>query len=106
GAFFSVWTIQRKQEIAVLRAIGAPVRYLLRDGLSQATLLLLIFTALGIGLGVGMGTAMPAGMPFDLEFGPIIVAAALTIALGLVGAAVSILRITRVDPLSALGGNR
>lgn len=106
GAFFSVWTIQRKQEIAVLRAIGAPVRYLLRDGLSQATLLLLIFTALGIGLGIGMGSAMPAGMPFDLEFGPIVVAAALTIVLGLIGAAVSILRITRVDPLSALGGNR
>ena len=106
GAFFSVWTIQRKQEIAVLRAIGAPVWYLLRDGLGQAALLLVIFTAVGIGLGVGMGTAMPDGMPFALEAGPIAVAATLTIVLGLVGAAVSILRITRVDPLTALGGNR
>ncbi|HEY4535623.1 MAG TPA: ABC transporter permease [Enteractinococcus sp.] len=106
GAFFSVWTIQRKQEIAVLRAIGAPVRYLLRDGLSQALLLLLVFTALGLGLGVALGAAMPAGMPFDLEIVPITVAAAFTIALGLIGAAVSILRIARVDPLTALGGNR
>lgn len=106
GAFFSVWTIQRKQEIAVLRAIGAPVRYLLRDGLSQALLLLLVFTALGVGLGVALGAAMPAGMPFDLEIVPITVAAAFTIALGLIGAAVSILRIARVDPLTALGGNR
>lgn len=63
GAFFSVWTIQRKQEIAVLRAIGAPVWYLLRDGLGQAALLLVIFTAVGIGLGVGMGTAMPDACP-------------------------------------------
>lgn len=106
GAFFSVWTIQRKQEIAVLRAIGAPVRYLLRDGLSQALLLLLVFTSLGVGLGVALGAAMPAGMPFDLEIVPITVAAAFTIALGLIGAAVSILRIARVDPLTALGGNR
>lgn len=106
GAFFSVWTIQRKQEIAVLRAIGAPVRYLLRDGLGQALLLLLFFTAVGVGLGVGLGAAMPDGMPFDLEFGPIAVAAGLTIALGLIGAGISILRITRVDPLTALGGNR
>src|SRR5699024_8051028 len=74
GAFFSVWTIQRKKEIAVLRAIGAPVRYLLRDGLGQAALLLVVFTAVGIGLGVGMGTAMSDGMRFALEAGPIAVA--------------------------------
>ena len=106
GAFFSVWTIQRKQEIAVLRAIGAPVRYLLRDGVTQAALLLMIFTALGIGAGLGLGAAMPAGMPFALEGGPIAIAAALTITLGLVGAVISIIRIARIDPLTALGGNR
>jgi len=106
GAFFSVWTIQRKQEIAVLRAIGAPVRYLLRDGISQAAILLLAFTVLGIAAGVGLGSAMPAGMPFDLESTPIITAAALTVILGLAGAAISIVRIARIDPLSALGGNR
>lgn len=106
GAFFSVWTIQRKQEIAVLRAIGAPVRYLLRDGLAQAALLLLVFTLVGLGAGVGLGAVMPAGMPFLLEMGPIAIAAALTIALGLIGAAISIIRIARIDPLTALGGNR
>ncbi|ASN39355.1 ABC transporter permease [Arthrobacter sp. 7749] len=106
GAFFSVWTIQRKQEIAVLRAIGAPVRYLLRDGVTQAALLLVLFTALGIGAGLGLGAAMPDGMPFALEGGPIATAALLTIALGLIGAVISIIRIARIDPLTALGGNR
>lgn len=106
GAFFSVWTIQRKQEIAVLRAIGAPVRYLLRDGITQAALLLVLFTAIGIGAGLGLGAAMPEGMPFALESGPIATAAVLTISLGLIGAAISIVRIARIDPLAALGGNR
>lgn len=106
GAFFSVWTIQRKQEIAVLRAIGAPVRYLLRDGVTQAVLLLVLFTAIGIGAGLGLGAAMPAGMPFALEGAPIAIAAILTIVLGLIGAVVSIIRIARIDPLTALGGNR
>jgi putative ABC transport system permease protein len=106
GAFFSVWTIQRKQEIAVLRAIGAPVRYLLRDGVTQAALLLVLFTAVGIGAGLGLGAAMPAGMPFALEGGPIAIAAILTIILGLIGAIISIIRIARIDPLTALGGNR
>ncbi len=106
GAFFSVWTIQRRHEIAVLRAIGAPVRFLLRDGLAQAALLLVLFTAVGLAAGVGLGAAMPAGMPFALEYGPVMSAAFMTIVLGLVGAAVSIVRIARIDPLTALGGQR
>ena len=106
GAFFSVWTIQRRHEIAVLRAIGAPVRFLLRDGLAQAALLLVLFTAVGLAAGVGLGAAMPAGMPFALEYGPVMSAALMTIVLGLVGAAVSIVRIARIDPLTALGGQR
>ena len=49
---------------------------------------------------------MPTGVPFSLEGGPIAVATGLSIALGLLGAAVSIVRIAKVDPLTALGGNR
>lgn len=106
GAFFTVWTINRTHDIAVLRAMGASSRYLLRDSLAQATILLVGFTAVGVGLGVAMGAAMPAGMPFDLEPAPIAVATGLTIALGLAGAAAAVVRITRVDPLRALGGQR
>lgn len=106
GAFFTVWTIQRKHEIAVLRAIGASTGYLLRDGLAQAAILLLGFTALGVAAGLGLGTAMPEAMPFALEAAPIAVATALTIGLGLIGAAVAVVRISRIDPLTALGGQR
>lgn len=106
GAFFTVWTIQRTHEIAVLRATGASRGYLLRDSLAQAAILLVGFTAVGVAAGVGMGAAMPDAMPFDLEAGPIAVASAVTITLGLVGAAIAVLRITRIDPLRALGGQR
>ncbi|WP_422934663.1 ABC transporter permease [Sinomonas sp. P47F7] len=106
GAFFTVWTIQRKHELAVLRAIGASAGYLLRDGLAQAAMLLGAFTALGVGAAVVLGALMPSTAPFSLEPAPVAVATALTIGLGLAGAGVAILRIARVDPLTALGGNR
>jgi len=106
GAFFTVWTIQRAGDLAVLRAMGASSRYLLRDSIAQATLVLVVFTSIGVAAGVAMGAAMPAAMPFELEAGPIAVASVLTIVLGLAGAAVSVLRITRIDPLAALGGRR
>ena len=106
GAFFTVWTIQRTHDIAVLRAVGASSRYLLRDSLAQAAILLVGFTAIGVAAGVGMGAAMPDAMPFDLEPAPIAIASALTIGLGLLGAAVAVIRIVRIDPLRALGGQR
>jgi putative ABC transport system permease protein len=106
GAFFTVWTIQRTHEIAVLRAIGASTRYLLRDGLTQAALLLVGFTLAGVAAGIGLGMLMPDTMPFALEFAPIAVAMALTIGLGLLGAAAAVVRIGRIDPLDALGGQR
>lgn len=106
GAFFTVWTIQRSHELAVLRAMGASARYLLRDGLAQAAILLLVFTAVGVAVGVGLGALMPDGMPFALEAPAIAVASAVTILLGLLGAAVAVLRVTRIDPITALGGAR
>ncbi|MCD4525315.1 FtsX-like permease family protein [Nocardioides sp. cx-173] len=107
GAFFTVLTIQRRQEIAVLRAMGASTGYLLRDSLLQSLVLLVLSAGLGIGVGLAAGAAISStAMPFALEVGPIVGATALLLALGLLGAAAAVVRITRVDPLTALGGNR
>ncbi len=107
GAFFTVLTVQRKQEISVLRAMGASTSYLLRDSLAQSLILLVVSVAVGVGVGVAAGAGLASTpMPFALEAAPIAGASALLIGLGVAGAAVAVLRITRVDPLSALGGSR
>lgn len=107
GAFFTVWTIQRKHEIAVARAMGASTAFLVRDTLGQAAIVLVGSTAVGVGAGVGLGAFLTSTpMPFELEAGPLALAAALMVGLGLLGAALSVGRIARVDPLTALGGQR
>ncbi|MGP7961528.1 ABC transporter permease [Sanguibacter sp. A247] len=107
GAFFTVVTIQRTHEIAVLRAMGASTRYLLRDSLAQSAILLLASTTVGVGVGLLLGAGLAStSMPFGLELRAVALASGLTILLGMIGAAVAVLRITRVDPLNALGGNR
>ncbi|TQF69026.1 ABC transporter permease [Rhodococcus spelaei] len=107
GAFFTIWTVQRSRELAVLRAMGASTGFLLRDGLVQAVVVLLGSIAVGVPLGLGLGSGLEgSGMPFALETGPVVNGAVLLAALGLVGAAVAIVRITRVNPLTALGENR
>ncbi|WP_114424211.1 ABC transporter permease [Nocardioides houyundeii] len=107
GAFFTVLTIQRKQEIAVMRAMGAGTGYLLRDSLFQSMLLLVVSVAVGVGLGLAAGAGLSGtAMPFALEAAPIALASVLLVLLGMLGAGIAVLRITKVDPLTALGGNR
>jgi putative ABC transport system permease protein len=107
GAFFTVLTIQRTPEIAVLRALGASTRYLLADSLTQSLVLLVVSTVIGVGFGLAVGALIASSpMPFALSAEPIISASVLLVVLGLAGATIAVLRITRVDPLTALGANR
>lgn len=107
GAFFTVWTIQRSGDVAVLKALGASTPYLLRDALGQAVVMLALGTGLGTALAAGAGALIGRGAaPFVLDAATVLVPAAVMIALGALGAALSIRRITAVDPLTALGSAR
>lgn len=107
GAFFTVWTIQRSGDIAVLKALGASTAYLLKDALGQAVVMLALGTGAGTALAAGFGALISGGaVPFVLDAATVLVPAAVMIALGALGAALSIRRITAVDPLTALGSAR
>ncbi|MFD5654032.1 ABC transporter permease [Streptomyces sp. NPDC127039] len=107
GAFFTVWTIQRSGDVAVLKALGASTAGLLKDALGQAVVLLAGGTLLGTGIAAVLG-ALVAGsaVPFLLTPATVLLPAAVMILLGALGAALSIRRITSVDPLTALGSAR
>ncbi|MCX3063009.1 ABC transporter permease [Streptomyces beihaiensis] len=106
GAFFTVWTIQRSADIAVLKALGSSTAYLLRDALGQAVLLLVAGAAVGTGLAALVGRFVPKDVPFVLEPGAALGPAAVMTVLAVAGAALSVRRITAVDPLAALGTAR
>ncbi|MFJ4715455.1 ABC transporter permease [Streptomyces sp. NPDC088785] len=106
GAFFTVWTIQRSGDIAVLKALGSSTGHLLRDALGQAAVMLVGGTALGTGLAALVGAFVPDGVPFLMEPLTTVGPAAVMTVLGALGAALSIRRITAVDPLTALGSVR
>ncbi|MCP2328363.1 putative ABC transport system permease protein [Hamadaea flava] len=107
GAFFAVWAIQRKQEVAVLRAMGASTGWVLRDALTQAFMLLTGAVIVGVGIGLALGVPVAgSGVPFALSTPSVAAAAIALIVLGLIGAAAAVIRLTSVDPATALGGNR
>ncbi len=106
GAFFTVWTVQRGTDIAVLKALGSSTGYLLRDALGQALVLLLAGTAIGTVVAAGLGAFAASAVPFVLSPSTVLPPAVAMVLLGLAGAAVSLRRVTAVDPLTALGSAR
>ena len=105
GAFFTVWTISRSGDVAVLKALGASTRYLLRDAIGQAALVLVLGVGLGVGLAVAAATALASVVPVEVTNATTALPALALIALGLAGAALAITRIARIDPHAALAAH-
>jgi putative ABC transport system permease protein len=107
GTFFTVWTIQRNGDVAVLKALGASTPNLLKDALGQAVALLAGGTLIGTGIAAALGALVVGStVPFLLTPATVLLPAVVMILLGALGAALSIRRITSVDPLTALGSAR
>ena len=106
GAFFTVWTIQRSPDLAVLKAMGAKTSTLIGDAVGQAGLLLLIGGGIGAALAAAAGMFAKDAVPFVLNASTTLVPLVLLIVLGLAGALVSVRRIATIDPNSALGALR
>ena len=102
GAFFTVWTMNRAGDLAVVKALGGATSYLVRDALGQALVVLVAGVGLGTGLAaVGAALARDA-VPVVVAAPTFLVPAALLVVLGMVGAAAAVWRITSVDPHAAL----
>lgn len=104
-SFLTIWTIQRTQDIAILRALGASRGFLFKDALAQAALVLAAGSLLGTLAAWALGSYLQGLLPFQLS-ALILLGPALGIwILGMLGALGALSRVTTVDPLLALGGN-
>jgi putative ABC transport system permease protein len=104
GSFFTVWTIQRRREIGLQKALGASTGAVLRDALGQVMIVLVVATALGAAIGFALGQVIERGeVPFALGPATVAGAAAILVVSGTLGMLVGIRKVTSVDPMIALG---
>ncbi len=107
GAFFTVWTIQRTQEIGLVKALGASNAYLMRDALGQVVMLMVAGVIVGVAIALQLGQVfVEGGFPFAMEIEAALAAALFLVLAGLAGSALSVRLITRVDPIIALGAQK
>ena len=103
GVFFYVLTLQKTYQFGILKAIGARNGFLSRAIVSQVFLLSLVSIAAGVLLTYGTAAILPEGMPFHLEAQTIAVYAVILLLIAVLSSWISVRRISKIDPLIALG---
>ena len=106
GAFFAVWGMQRRREVAILKALGASTATVVRDSLGQAAIVLAVGVGGGVALVALLGSAIGGSVPFVVSASTTLTPALLLAGLGIVGAAVTLRPVVTADPTTALGAAR
>jgi putative ABC transport system permease protein len=105
GSFFTVWTIQRRSEIGLQKALGASTGKVLQEALGQVLIVLAAATFAGAAVGYVLGKLIEGGdVPFSLGLRTVLGSAGILIVSGAVGMLVGVRKVTSVDPIIALGG--
>ncbi|MFN3339629.1 MAG: FtsX-like permease family protein, partial [Dietzia sp.] len=106
GAFFAVWGMQRRRDVAVIKALGASTAAVVRDSVGQAAVVLAVGIGTGVGIAALFGAVAGGAVPYIVSPATTVLPAALLAVLGLAGAAVSLRPVVTADPATALGALR
>lgn len=103
GVFFYVMTMQKTNQFGIMKAIGASNGFLSKAIVSQVFVLSLISIVVGVVLTYGTAAIMPKGMPFKLETTLVVTYSVILLVIAMLSSLVSVRKITKIDPLKALG---
>lgn len=104
AAFFYVLTLQKLDQLGILKAIGAGTASLAVALVFQVMLLSAISVSAATGVVIGASAFLPDGMPFVLSFELVGTMAALFLGVAAAGSLLSIYKVHQVDPLDAMKG--
>lgn len=103
GVFFYVLTLQKANQFGVMKAIGANNRFLAKAIVSQITLLASVSIGIGVLLTYGTAAIFPSGMPFALDPMLVLTYAVVLLVVSVFSSLISVRKITKIDPLQAIG---
>lgn len=110
GFFFLILTVQKTPALTLLRAVGAPTSYLVRNLLVQIVLVLAAGAVVGIALTLAAVQASSSGaLTVRVDPGTVVQTLVVLFVVSMIGGWASIRRVGKVDPISAtttVGGMR
>ena len=103
GFFFLILTVQKTAALTLLRAMGAPARYLVRSLIQQVVLVLGVALLVAEGLLKSATASVNTGLPLAIDARALVISAVVVAAFSLLGVASSVWRILHIDPFQAVG---
>lgn len=103
AVFFYVITIQKSQQFGILKAIGTRTAYLKQSVTLQVLLLSVGSLVVSMLLIQVVQAILPSGLPFQLLPSTLLLTCGAFIIMSLMGALLSVWKITRIDALDAIG---
>ncbi|MCM1545555.1 MAG: FtsX-like permease family protein [Clostridiales bacterium] len=104
GVFYFILTIQKHKQFGVMKAIGVNMKSLAAIVTIQVCIVAVFGTVVAGLFTFIMSLVIPPTMPFYLKVGNVFIIAAAFIAISIASSLISILSISKVDPMKVIGG--
>ena len=106
GIFFYVLTLQKIQQVGILKALGASNIFLFKQMLLQVLTIIVIGVIVSAGAAYGtysLLSRLPQTVPISFTIETFLITSALFIVTGLIGLIFSLRKVSKVDPIIAIG---
>lgn len=104
GIFHYILTLQKKKQFGVMKALGTSNGKLAGIVICQVSILSVFAGIVSLGLTFGMAAGLPETMPFYLKTENAIVVTLSFVVISVLSSVLSIINISKVDPITAIGG--
>lgn len=105
AVFFYIINLQKLRDFGTLKALGTTTNYLVKHVISEMGLLSLVAILISFGVTFALSSVMPASMPFSISSTVVLGTGAIFLLITLISASLSLLKVIKVDPIKAIGGN-
>jgi len=104
GIFNYILTLQKQKQFGVMKAVGMRNGELAGMVISEVLIISVFAAAASLVLTFAMAAAIPEKMPFYLEAPDAVAVTAAFVAISVLSSMLSVVNISRIDPVKAIGG--
>jgi len=105
AVFFYIINLQKLSDFGTLKALGTKTSYLIKHVLSEMGLLSVVSILISFAITYLIELKMPASMPFSLSTPVLLGTGLIFLAITLLSALLSLIKVVKVDPITAIGCN-